>query len=123
MTTTPGVPLVSVVIPTYNRADLLVGAVNSALGQSHPHIEVVIVDDGSKDDTKARVAAFDPSRVRFIAKANGGASSARNVGLANARGEFIAFLDSDDSWDTHWVRNALQAINAGGRDYGAAYGS
>jgi glycosyltransferase involved in cell wall biosynthesis len=89
--------LVSVVIPTYNRAHILRTAVDSALNQTYPHIEVVVVDDGSVDDTRDLVATMDP-RVRYFKQANGGVAAARNHGMLEARGEFIAFLDSDDEW-------------------------
>lgn len=92
--------LVSVVIPTYNRARSIVRAVDSALAQDHPAIEVIVVDDGSTDDTAQRMSARyagDP-RVTYVRQANGGVCTARNAGLARARGEFVAMLDSDDLW-------------------------
>jgi glycosyltransferase involved in cell wall biosynthesis len=92
--------LVSVIIPTYNRGKLVLRAVESALSQTHPKIEALIVDDGSRDDTREQVARAYPNdpRVRYIFKQNGGVSSARNLGLREAHGEFVAFLDSDDLW-------------------------
>ncbi|HEY6476335.1 MAG TPA: glycosyltransferase family 2 protein [Polyangia bacterium] len=93
-------PLVSVVIPTYNRASLVTNAAASALAQSYAPIEVVIVDDGSTDDTRGRLAhdfAGD-ARVRCLHQPNGGPASARNTGFAEARGAYVALLDSDDSW-------------------------
>lgn len=91
---------VSVVIPTFNRASLMCRAVDSALGQSHDNMEVVIVDDGSTDDTRAVVErryAGEP-RVKYIQVENGGVSRARNIGIAAATGDFVGFLDSDDYW-------------------------
>jgi glycosyltransferase involved in cell wall biosynthesis len=94
----PGVPgLVSVVIPTYNRARLIGHAIQSALDQTYPAIEVVVADDGSMDDT-ADVARAYGARVRYLRRPNGGVAAARNLGLRHAHGEFIAFLDSDDRW-------------------------
>src|SRR5271168_3299780 len=88
---------ISVVVPTYNRADLLARAVESALAQTIPVREILIVDDGSTDDTE-RVAAGFAAPVRYIRQANGGVASARNTGIAAAAGEWVAFLDSDDEW-------------------------
>lgn len=92
--------LVSVVMPTYNRAAILPAAVKSVLRQTWTDVEVVIVDDGSRDATRHVVeqlmAADD--RVRYFYQANGGVSAARNNALAHCRGAMIAFLDSDDAW-------------------------
>lgn len=88
---------VSVVIPTFNRAALVCRAIDSALAQTHPSLEVIVVDDGSTDDTLPRLAAYGP-RIRIIAQPNSGVCAARNAGIAAATGELIAFLDSDDLW-------------------------
>lgn len=91
-------PLVSIIIPAYNRARFLPETLNSALGQSIADIECIVVDDGSTDGTKDVVDRFserDP-RVRYLQQENRGPSAARNYGLAEARGRFIQFLDSDD---------------------------
>jgi glycosyltransferase involved in cell wall biosynthesis len=92
--------LVSVVIPAYNRSTLLIEAVNSVLAQSYSAHEVVIVDDGSTDGTREAVAArFGANpKVRYFRQENAGVSAARNRGLREAAGEFIALLDSDDAW-------------------------
>jgi glycosyltransferase involved in cell wall biosynthesis len=89
--------LVSVVIPTFNRGYILDRAISSALAQSYAKIEVIVVDDGSTDDTAAVVGRFGDA-VRVIRQPNGGVCAARNAGLRIARGEFIALLDSDDAW-------------------------
>ncbi len=89
--------LVSVVIPTYNRAGQVTATVASALSQTYSPIEVIVVDDGSTDDTEAAVQAFG-RQVVYVKQANEGVASARNRGMAEARGEFIALLDSDDVW-------------------------
>jgi hypothetical protein len=92
-------PLVSAVIPTYNRADMVEAAVRSALNQTYDALEVLVVDDGSSDDTVARLAAFgEPVRV-IRHDTNRGAAAARNTGIAEARGEYVALLDSDDLWE------------------------
>jgi GT2 family glycosyltransferase len=91
---------VSVIVPTYNRAYCLRTAIDSALGQTYGHVEVVVVDDGSTDETPALVARHygtDP-RVVYVRQENGGVASARNLGFQVARGQLIALLDSDDEW-------------------------
>lgn len=90
-------PLVSAVIPTYNRAGVITESVDSVLGQSYPNLEVIVVDDGSSDDTLSLLARYG-EKIRVISQRNAGPAAARNRGIAVARGEFIAFLDSDDLW-------------------------
>jgi glycosyltransferase involved in cell wall biosynthesis len=90
-------PLVSVVIPTYNRAQMVVDAVLSALGQTFTEIEVIVVDDGSRDDTQKQLARFK-DRIKVLTQQNQGVSAARNTGINCAIGKYIAFLDSDDVW-------------------------
>jgi glycosyltransferase involved in cell wall biosynthesis len=93
-------PLVSVVIPTYNRAHLIGDAIESVIRQTYRNIEVIIVDDGSTDGTDAIVRAFQDARVRYIRMpANRGACAARNLGWRQAAGRFIVFHDSDDALD------------------------
>lgn len=86
---------VSVIIPTFNRAAIVGRAIESALNQSYADVEVVVVDDGSTDDTRSVVEFFGP-RVRYFHQQNLGVSAARNLAMRNACGEFLAFLDSDD---------------------------
>jgi O-antigen biosynthesis protein len=94
-----GRPLVSVVIPTFNRADLVLRAIGSVLAQDYPAMEVLVVDDASTDDTPARVETLGERRVRLLRRSeNGGVARARNAGMDAAEGELIAFLDSDDEW-------------------------
>lgn len=92
----PG-PTVSVIIPAYNAAGYLDRAVQSVLAQTYPVTEILIVDDGSRDETFERAEAMPPP-VRAIRKANGGPASARNLGAREATGEWLAFLDADDAW-------------------------
>ena len=89
---------VSVVIPTYNRAGPVIDAVRSVLAQQFEDFELIVVDDGSTDDTAARLAAIADDRVRYIAGSHAGVSAARNLGVRRATGSLIAFLDSDDLW-------------------------
>jgi len=91
------VPKFSVIIPTYNRAHYLGEALGSVLAQTYRDYEVILVDDGSTDETKAVAARFG-SNIRYLYQANQGRSAARNSGLMAAQGEIIAFLDSDDQW-------------------------
>jgi glycosyltransferase involved in cell wall biosynthesis len=92
-------PLVSVVVPTYNRAHLLRRAIKSVLAQTFSDFELIIVDDGSTDETNEAVEEFDDPRIRFIRQpVRGGANRARNRGIEASRGEWVAFLDSDDEW-------------------------
>lgn len=91
-------PAVSVVVPTFNRAQLLGEAIDSILRQTFADFELIVVDDGSNDDTGARVAAIDDPRIRYVLQPHGGISSAMNNGIRAARGDLIARLDSDDRW-------------------------
>lgn len=89
-------PFFSVIIPTYNRYDFLNIAIKSVLTQTFTNFELIIVDDGSNDNTKDMITKIDDSRLSYIYQTNQGVSKARNTGLAQAKGEFICFLDSDD---------------------------
>lgn len=101
-------PAVSIVIPVYNRADLVVRAIRSVLNQTLVDFEIVVVDDGSTDNTATAVESIDDKRIRLVRKSNGGVSSARNTGIQNARSELIAFLDSDDEWDSAFLETILR---------------
>lgn len=90
-------PTVSVIVPTFNRADWLEATVRSALGQTRPPLEVIVVDDGSTDRTEA-VARGLPAPVRYLRQANAGVGAARNTGAAAATGDYLAFLDCEDLW-------------------------
>lgn len=91
--------MVSVIIPTYNRADLIKRAIMSVLNQTYSDIEVLVVDDASTDQTEKIVKGIKDERLHYYKlETNGGACRARNIGISKAQGEFIAFLDSDDEW-------------------------
>lgn len=113
-------PLVSAIIPTYNRNILVKEAVESVLAQTLGDFEVLVVDDGSTDDTRKTIEAIADKRVRYFYKENGGVSSARNIGLKNATGEYIAFLDSDDLWKPDYLNMMISALKKDNK-YGAAY--
>jgi glycosyltransferase involved in cell wall biosynthesis len=92
-------PLVSVVIPTSNRANLLKRALESVLSQTYRKLEILVIDDASRDNTRAVVEAFKDDRIRYLRHdINLGGSAARNSGIRAAKGHFIAFLDDDDEW-------------------------
>jgi glycosyltransferase involved in cell wall biosynthesis len=95
---TPSSPQVSVVIPAYNRERTVRAAVDSALAQQDVVVEVIVVDDGSQDRTAAVVETIEDPRISLVRQSNRGVSAARNAGIRSARGEWVAFLDSDDVW-------------------------
>ncbi|MGX1740232.1 glycosyltransferase family 2 protein [Bosea sp. NPDC055353] len=106
-------PHVSVVIPMFNRVATIRHAIDSALSQSFRDIEVIVVDDASRDESVATVAAIDDPRLRLLRRErNGGASAARNDGIAAARGSLIAFLDSDDEWFPRKLEIQVAALEA-----------
>lgn len=88
-------PTVSVVIPTFNHERFVSDAIDSALSQTYPNTEVIVVDDGSTDNTRSRLLSYN-TRIRYHYQPNAGLSAARNTGISLAHGEFVAFLDSDD---------------------------
>lgn len=104
-----GSPLVSVVIPTYNRLKVLLRAIDTALNQTYRNLEVIVVDDGSTDDTQTAVKAYG-DRIRYIHQKNQGASAARNLGITAANGKYIAFLDSDDEWLPHKLEKQIALL-------------
>lgn len=114
-------PKVSVIIPTYNRAGKIRNAIDSVLGQTFSDLEVVVVDDGSSDDTGKILQESYGDRIRYFAQANRGASAARNKGLAEARGEWIALLDSDDLWEKDKLEWQFKALERFGTQCGACY--
>ena len=101
----------SVVIPAFNREATLGRSIESALAQSHPPLQILVVDDGSTDSTSVVASGFGDA-VRVIRQPNGGASSARNLGVDCAGAEWIAFLDSDDHWTTNHLLRLAEAIRA-----------
>ena len=114
-------PRISVVIPTYNRADKVLKSIESVLTQTVADLEVIVVDDGSSDDTERILAHTFRDRIRYYAQANQGASVARNKGIEEARGEWIAFLDSDDLWERDKIEWQLKALEQFGPECAACY--
>lgn len=115
-------PLVSVIIPTYNRGQVIRRALHSVLHQTYQNLEVIVVDDGSTDDTGEIVKSFADSRVRYIRHdAKKGAPSARNTGINAARTEFIAFQDSDDEWLCDKLGKQIDAFSKAGSEVGVVY--
>lgn len=102
---------VSVIIPTYNRAYIVKDAIGSILAQTFHDIEVLVIDDGSTDNTPEVINSIGDERVRYHYKENGGVSSARNFGIIKAKGNFIAFLDSDDIWPENFIETTLGHLN------------
>lgn len=115
-------PTVSVIIPVFNRANTVGRAIASVLGQTYRDFELIVVDDASCDGTAAAIRAFRDRRIVFMShKANQGAPAARNTGLSVARGEYIAFLDSDDEWLPSKLEKQVDLFNAVSSETGLVY--
>jgi len=113
--------LVSVIIPTYNRANLLRDSIDSVLAQRYQEFQLIVIDDGSTDETEKTVSRFRDSRITYRYQENMGQSCARNTGLRMAEGEYVAFLDSDNVWvDTRLQRHV--ALLQQNESYDAVYG-
>lgn len=115
--TTTATPLVSVIIPTYNRARLLPGAISSVMGQTYSRIELIIVDDGSTDETPEVLERYG-DQIRVLRQTNAGPAIARNRGIALATGGIIAFLDSDDEWLPTKIERQVVSLEAAGPEVG-----
>lgn len=103
-------PLVSVIMPTRNRAAILSRALESVREQTYPNWELVVVDDGGTDDTAAVVERLGDERIRLLRREHGGLCAARNTALSVARGELIAYLDDDNLMDPGWLRTVVWAF-------------
>jgi glycosyltransferase involved in cell wall biosynthesis len=117
-------PLVSIVIPNFELGRFVGEAIASALAQTHPAVEVIVVDDGSRDDSLALIRAtpgFQAGRVGLVTQVNGGVARARNAGAARATGEYLVFLDADDQLEPAYVERCLAALRAAPPSTGYAY--
>jgi glycosyltransferase involved in cell wall biosynthesis len=116
-------PLVSVIIPAYNAAKFIAETLESVLSQTYQHIEVVVVDDGSKDETPTIVRQFAARdvRVRLIQQANAGVAVARNCAIQNSHGEFIAPIDADDIWYLQKIEKQVQCLMQADSKVGLVY--
>lgn len=102
--------MISVVIPLYNKAQSIKNTLNSVLSQSFQNFEIVVVDDGSTDNSAEVVNSVDDKRIRLIRKENGGVCSARNSGIKKAKYDYIALLDADDGWDKDYLAEQVRLI-------------
>ncbi len=103
------IPKTAVVIPTYNSSRYLVQAIDSVLAQTWQDLEILVIDDGSTDETE-RVMRRYQSPVRYIYQQNGGVAIARNRGIAESKGKYVAFLDADDTWLPHKLELQIEAL-------------
>ena len=108
-------PLVSVIIPTYNRSYMVGNAIRSALDQTYANKEIIVVDDGSEDDTEAVVKAFPD--VQYVLQEHGGQAAARNTGWKNSKGVYVSTLDSDDIWDPLFLEKSIAVLEGSDLDF------
>jgi len=113
-------PTVSVIIPTFNRSKLVVNAIQSVLCQTYQDYEIIVVDDGSTDDTEEALRPY-MDRIRYVYQENLGASAAQNKGVQLARGKWISILASDDLWLPTKLEAQLNAVASLGKDFGACF--
>jgi glycosyltransferase involved in cell wall biosynthesis len=99
--------MISIIIPLYNKEKQIANTLKSVLGQTYTNFEIVVVNDGSTDDSVAVVASINDNRIRLIHQENAGVSAARNHGIAEAKGEFIALLDADDEWKHDYLATQM----------------
>lgn len=114
-------PTVSVVLPTYNRGDIVGRSIESVLEQTYTDFELIVVDDASSDETDRVVEEFD-AQIRYVKhEVNRGAAAARNTGIREAGGDIIAFQDSDDVWKEHKLERQMDAFESADNDIGVVY--
>src|SRR5215470_17496504 len=114
---------VSVIVPTFDRPDFLRAAVRSVLNQTFSKLEVVVVDDASIIDLAPILDAFHDDRIRYFRhSSNRGEAAARNTGILNARGDYLAFLDDDDEWRPDKLQLQLDLFTRSPREVGCVYG-
>lgn len=116
--------MITTIIPTYNNAATIIAAIESVIRQTYRDTEIVIVDDGSSDNTQDVISGYiEKGKVHYYKKQNGGCGSARNYGLQHAQGDYIAFLDADDEWLPGHLQQSFDLLISGGFDWvaGAYY--
>lgn len=106
-------PLVSVIIPTYNRAAIVGSTIENLFQQTYRNIEIIVVDDGSADNTQSKLESYG-NRIRWVAQKNFGPAAARNRGIAMANGEIVAFQDSDDAWHPTKIERQVSLLQRAG---------
>ena len=106
-------PKISIVIPAYNASNYLAQAIDSALAQTYPNTEILVINDGSRDDGATETVALSyGEKIRYFSKENGGSSSALNMGIANMTGEWFSWLSHDDLYVPHKLEKQIQYINS-----------
>src|SRR3989344_8773435 len=109
--------MISVIIPTYNRALMVKRAIESVLAQSYENFEIIVADDGSTDDTKEALSGYiNSGKIKYIFQDNAGPGAARNAGIKHAKGELVAFLDSDDEWVPDKLEKQIKIFESRGKD-------
>jgi len=115
-------PLVTVIIPTFNRASIVGRAIRSVLGQTYPDWELLVVDDASTDGTEREVRSYSDKRIKYIRHQNNRrVSAARNTGIRCARGEYVSFLDDDDEWLPEKLEREVEVLQNSDPDVGLVY--
>lgn len=104
-------PFISIVIPLYNKESSILNTIQSVISQTYTDYELIVVNDGSTDNGTKIVEDYPDTRIRLINKENGGVCSARNRGIQEAKGEYIAFLDADDLWDIMYLEEQVKMVN------------
>lgn len=100
-------PLISVVMPAYNAAETIIESINSLLSQDYLNWELIVIDDGSTDDTYHKASSIKDSRIRIYQEFNKGVAATRNQGIQIAKGKYVAFLDADDLWNMEKLKNQV----------------
>ncbi len=115
-------PVVSVIVPTYNRAHLITRSIKSVLNQTFQDFEIIIVDDASTDNTEDIVRNLEDPRIKYVKnEINKGAGASRNKGIKCSAGEYLAFQDSDDEWYPEKLEKQMDVFNKSGLEYGVVY--
>lgn len=114
------VPTISIIIPTFNRSLTIINALESVFAQTYTDYEIIVVDDGSTDET-AQILKQYMNRIKYIYQENSGVSSARNRGIKAASGKWVSFLDSDDIWLPDKLEHQINTLNSLGNEFGACF--